>query len=200
MIDLSGIMNADPIASTTEEYGDVASLGIRLANLRTNDGFALGMETDDGVLDLSATALKLGLPAPRDVDDLLQQGLGRYIRPIIDGASQQHHAAVILDSANVHFAPVVTRPEKIICIGFNYRQHAKETGTPIPKEPPLFCKFSNSLNHHNGTVSLPTHIDDRFDFETEQSPNLSLFLVESARTWRRQMPWITSQGTLWVMT
>ncbi len=155
------------MASRNEEYDDVASLGVRLANLRMNDGFTLGVETDDGVLDIGATALRLGLPAPRDVDDLLQQGSGRYIRPIINGALQQRHSAVFVDPANVQFAPVVTRPEKIICIGFNYRQHANETATPIPKEPPLFCKFSNALNHHNGTISLPTHMDDRFDFETE---------------------------------
>ncbi len=155
------------MASRNEEYSDVASLGVRLANLRTKDGLTLGVETNDGILDISATALRLGLPAPKDVDDLLQQGSGRYIRPIINGALQQRHSAVVVDPANLQFAPVVTRPEKIICIGFNYRQHANETATPIPKEPPLFCKFSNALNHHNGTISLPTHIDDRFDFETE---------------------------------
>jgi len=67
----------------------------------------------------------------------------------------------------VKFAPLVTRPEKIICVGFNYRKHAEETGTPIPKAPPLFSKFRNALNHHEGVVVLPTRIDDRFDYETE---------------------------------
>ena len=69
--------------------------------------------------------------------------------------------------AEIRFAPVVTRPDKIICIGFNYREHAEETGTPIPKEPPIFSKYRNALNHHGGTVTLPTQIDNRFDFETE---------------------------------
>ena len=155
------------MASSKEEYKDVASLGARLANIRTKDGITLGVETNHGILDISATALRLGLPAPKNVDDLLQQGLGRYIRPVMNGALRQRHSAVLVDPSDLHFAPLVTRPEKIICIGFNYRQHAKETGTPIPKEPPLFCKFINALNHHNGIVNLPTHIDDRFDFETE---------------------------------
>lgn len=152
---------------SNEEYDNIASLGARFANIRTRDGFTLGMETSHGILNVSATALSLGLPAPKDVDHLLQQGLGRYIRPIIDEATQQPHCAVFVDPTNLHFAPLVTRPEKIICIGFNYCQHAKETGTPIPKEPPLFCKFLNALNHHNGNVVLPTHLDDHFDFETE---------------------------------
>ncbi len=160
-------MHFDAMTSSKEEYDDVARLGARLANVQTKDGIALGIETDYGVLDVSATGLRLGLPAPKDVDDLLQQGLGRYVSPIMDAASRQPSSAVILDSANLYFAPLVTRPEKVICIGFNYRQHANETATPIPKEPPLFCKFLNALNHHDGTISLPTHIDDHFDFETE---------------------------------
>ena len=150
-----------------EEYDDVASLGARLANIRTKNGLSLGMETSDGVLDVSATALRLGLPAPKDVDDLLQNGLGRYIPPIIDGASHRQDSAVFVDPNDLQFAPLVTRPEKIICIGFNYRQHAYETGTPIPQEPPLFSKFANALNHHHGIIDLPTTIDSHFDFETE---------------------------------
>ena len=155
------------MASRNEKYDDVAGLGARLANIQTKDGLTLGMETDDGVLDVSATALRLGLPAPKDVDDLLQQGLGRYIRSIVSGASQRDDFAVFVDPNDLHFAPLVTRPEKIICIGFNYRQHAYETATPIPKEPPLFSKFANALNHHNGTANLPTLVDSHFDFETE---------------------------------
>ena len=160
-------MHFDAMVSAKEEYDDVASLGARFANVKIKDGITLGIETDHGVLDISATGLRLGLPAPKDVDELLQQGLGRYVRPIMNAASQQPRSAVILASADLQFAPLVTRPEKIICIGFNYFQHAMETATPIPKEPPLFCKFVNALNHHNGTINLPTHIDDHFDFETE---------------------------------
>ncbi len=61
----------------------------------------------------------------------------------------------------------MTRPEKIICIGFNYREHAKETDTPIPKAPPLFSKFNNALNHHGGEVRLPARVAREFDYKTE---------------------------------
>lgn len=80
------------MASSNEKYDDIVSLGARFANIQTKDGFTLGMETDDGILDVSATALRLGLPAPRDVDHLLQQGLGRHIRPIIDVATERPHS------------------------------------------------------------------------------------------------------------
>src|SRR6058998_1942062 len=46
-------------------------------------------------------------------------------------------------SARLH-APIAD-PWKFICIGLNYRDHAEETGNPIPKEPPIFAKWSNAI-------------------------------------------------------
>jgi 2-keto-4-pentenoate hydratase/2-oxohepta-3-ene-1,7-dioic acid hydratase in catechol pathway len=67
----------------------------------------------------------------------------------------------------VQHAPLVTRPEKIIMMGFNYRRHAAETGTPIPANPILFNKFNNALNHHGGTIVLPNATAKQFDYEIE---------------------------------
>ena len=146
---------------------DVATLDARLANVFTGDGISLAVEFEDGVLDVVATARAFGLSAPHDMDDLLQNGLGAQVRAVIDAASERREEAMLIGADAVRFAPLVTRPEKIICVGFNYRKHAEETGTPVPKQPPLFGKFNNALNHHGGTIALPTGIDDRFDFETE---------------------------------
>ncbi|MDP6953553.1 MAG: fumarylacetoacetate hydrolase family protein, partial [Alphaproteobacteria bacterium] len=44
---------------------------------------------------------------------------------------------------------------KIMCIGLNYVDHAKETGSPIPKEPILFIKANSALNGPNDTVVMP---------------------------------------------
>ena len=101
------------------------------------------------------------------MDDLLQNGLGAQVRAVRDAAATHPEAAVIVPAAEVQFAPLVTRPEKIVCVGFNYREHAAETGTEIPKAPPLFAKYNNALNAHGGTVPLPTEVDNRFDYETE---------------------------------
>ncbi len=150
-----------------QDFQDISSLGARIANLRLRDGHALGLETPDGMLDVGATARACGLPAPLDVDDLLQNGLGPQVRAVRDAVLRDPARAILVPAAELRFAPLVTRPGKIICVGFNYREHAAETGTPIPRQPPLFSKFTNALNHHEGTIHLPTAIDDRFDFETE---------------------------------
>lgn len=125
--------------------------------------YQLGVKTGKGVLDVSAAATALGLPAPADMDDLLQNGRGGLLTPIVERAP----ASAYLDEATLAYGPVVTRPQKIIMMGFNYRRHAAETGTPVPADPPLFNKFNNALNHHGGRIKLPTGVAKEFDYEIE---------------------------------
>jgi 2-keto-4-pentenoate hydratase/2-oxohepta-3-ene-1,7-dioic acid hydratase in catechol pathway len=61
--------------------------------------------------------------------------------------------------------PPVT-PSKIICVGRNYRDHAKELGNEIPTEPLLFFKPPSSLLAHGGAVVMP-RTSSRVDFEGE---------------------------------
>ena len=72
-----------------------------------------------------------------------------------------------MDESAIEFGPCVTNPEKILCLGFNYRKHAIETNTPIPTSPVLFTKCNNALLGHNGVIKLPTHVATKFDHEVE---------------------------------
>ena len=72
---------------------------------------------------------------------------------------------VAIDKAS--FGPAVTSPEKIVCIGLNYRKHAAETGNPVPKEPILFNKFNTALNYHGGTIAVSEEDAKAFDYEAE---------------------------------
>ena len=67
------------------------------------------------------------------------------------------HAAKLL--------PPVT-PSKIVCVGRNYRDHAKELGNEVPAEPLLFFKPVSSLLAPGGVVRMP-EIAERVDFEGE---------------------------------
>ena len=137
--------------------------GMTLLTFRKDETYRLGVKTARGVLDVTAAATALGLPAPADMDDLLQNGRAGLLRPIVEHAP----ASTYLDEATLTYGPVVTRPQKIIMMGFNYRTHAAETGTPIPADPPLFNKFNNTLNHHGGQIKLPTSVAKEFDYEIE---------------------------------
>jgi 2,4-diketo-3-deoxy-L-fuconate hydrolase len=60
----------------------------------------------------------------------------------------------------------LTQIPKIVCVGLNYTDHAKETGSPIPKEPILFMKATSSLNGPNDEVMLPKG-SQKGDWEVE---------------------------------
>jgi 2,4-didehydro-3-deoxy-L-rhamnonate hydrolase len=60
----------------------------------------------------------------------------------------------------------VARPSKIVCIGLNYAQHAKETNSPIPKEPIIFFKSTTSLIGPYDTVTIPKN-SVKTDWEVE---------------------------------
>ena len=57
----------------------------------------------------------------------------------------QHRDALPLVADSVRWASCVARPSKIVCVGLNYRDHARETGAKIPTEPILFSKATSSL-------------------------------------------------------
>jgi 2-keto-4-pentenoate hydratase/2-oxohepta-3-ene-1,7-dioic acid hydratase in catechol pathway len=137
-----------------------------LLNMRTAEGPRLGVKTARGILNVAAAAERFQLPAPLDTDDLLQNGKGGLLAALVDAAADGP-AELYLDEASVQYAPAVTRPEKIIMMGFNYRRHAEETNTPIPANPVLFNKYNNTLNHPGGTITLPTAVAKNFDYEVE---------------------------------
>src|SRR5262245_60622607 len=62
--------------------------------------------------------------------------------------------------------PPVASPEKIICIGLNYRDHAAESNMEIPKEPVFFNKFNNALVGAAGPVIVPAN-SAQVDYEAE---------------------------------
>jgi 2-keto-4-pentenoate hydratase/2-oxohepta-3-ene-1,7-dioic acid hydratase in catechol pathway len=66
----------------------------------------------------------------------------------------------------VTYRPVVERPGKILCIGLNYRQHAAETGQPLPTTPVVFGKFNNTLAAHRDPIPIPPAAH-KMDYEAE---------------------------------
>ncbi len=68
--------------------------------------------------------------------------------------------------ASVRLGPPITRPSKIVCVGLNYSDHAKESGMPIPAEPILFFKSTSSLVGPNDDVIIPRN-SQKTDWEVE---------------------------------
>ncbi len=60
----------------------------------------------------------------------------------------------------------VARPSKIVCVGLNYADHAKETGAEIPTEPILFFKSTTALSGPNDDIIIPKN-SNKTDWEVE---------------------------------
>jgi 2-keto-4-pentenoate hydratase/2-oxohepta-3-ene-1,7-dioic acid hydratase in catechol pathway len=123
---------------------------------------ALGVKVAAGIVD----AAKAGLPW--DVMDVIEGGAEKVaeLERAIGGLDLSSESGLLLDEASLEWGPCVTKPNKIICVGLNYRKHAEETNAPIPEYPILFNKFNNTLTGHLKSVAVPK-VTEKLDYEAE---------------------------------
>ncbi|HWP51508.1 MAG TPA: fumarylacetoacetate hydrolase family protein [Clostridia bacterium] len=76
------------------------------------------------------------------------------------------NAASALPEENLVYAPCVTNPEKLLCVGVNYIEHSNECNFGLPSHPILFSKFNNALAAHNQAILLPGTAE-KYDYEAE---------------------------------
>lgn len=137
-----------------------------LANLRGDTGPRLAVKTEHGLLDVTVAAKALGRKIPQTTDEVIANGdVG--LRECVAAALKAPRKEWMVAEDDAQFAPCVSNPQKIVCIGLNYRRHAREVGLAEPKVPILFNKFNNSLNHHRATVPTGGLPGSHFDYETE---------------------------------
>ncbi len=75
-------------------------------------------------------------------------------------------ASAKVDFATAHLLAPVPKPNKIFCVGLNYRDHAIESNMEIPKVPTIFSKFTNSVIGSGETIILPKD-STQPDYEAE---------------------------------
>lgn len=143
--------------------------GMTFATLRRADGHGLGLRTDRGILDVVAAEKDFSQGAPTTITAVFKgQGDIAGLRRLVDKAKASAEAArYFVAEDKAQFGPAVTEPEKIVCIGLNYRRHAAETNNPVPKLPILFNKYNSALNCCGGTVAVSKEKAEKFDYEAE---------------------------------
>lgn len=125
--------------------------------------YRVGAMLDGGeIADLTPSILPMGLSASEilrcfDLD-----------RDFVTPATDAVHSGELptFDRAEVTIGPPVPRPGKIICIGLNYRDHAEESGMPIPTSPIIFSKFSTSVIGAGDAIRVPAS-SEQVDYEAE---------------------------------
>lgn len=141
--------------------------GLTLMTLRRDGQYRLAAKTPWGILDVGEAGKFLRMHAPSTMDDMLQNQDGPSVNAVVEAAGKSKAGLkLFFREDRLEYGPVVTRPEKILCLGLNYRRYITQTGGTIPKRPVLFNKYNNSLNHHWGTIKLPTDVK-KFDHEVE---------------------------------
>jgi acylpyruvate hydrolase len=125
---------------------------MRLATIRTAAGHR-AVRVDDGVA--GGVAVETG---DADVRALLTHPEWRDRAAAAAGPSHP------LDT--VDYAPLVPAPEKIICVGLNYRDHVLEMGNELPEYPTVFAKFAPALVGAHDDIVLPS-VSDKVDWEAE---------------------------------
>jgi len=127
---------------------------MRVVSYRSDRGVRAGLLRDDSVVD---------------VWDAIE-GDGSSVRDLLVGERLAEAVEISggepLALAEVELQPPVPDPDKIICIGLNYRAHAAEAGIEPPDAPTFFAKFRNALAPPGATVPLPA-ASAKVDYEAE---------------------------------
>jgi 2-keto-4-pentenoate hydratase/2-oxohepta-3-ene-1,7-dioic acid hydratase in catechol pathway len=132
---------------------------MRLATLQTASGLRAAVRHGDHYIDLHATDAAF----PPTVRQLLAAG-----PEVLKHASRaaERTNAVRVPVAKARLAAPIPDPQKIVCLGLNYRDHAAETNAPIPREPILFSKYPTALIGPGEAIVLPA-VSNEVDYEAE---------------------------------
>lgn len=127
---------------------------MRLLSFLFNGQLHVGVMKGDGIIDLSKHDVG------RSVKHLLQHGALDKV------AELREKLAADVSPGDVRFLPPVLKPNKILCIGVNYRKHVLEMGRELPEHPWVFVRFADSFVGHDAAMIRPA-VSDKYDFEGE---------------------------------
>ena len=130
---------------------------MRLVSYDAGAGPRAALLRDERVYDIWGDAFAHVRGEDRTIYALLQGGL----LPEVTAVEEE---GVPVDG--VDLLPPIARPNKIVCIGLNYRSHAEEQGAEPPETPAIFAKFANALVPAGAEVPLPA-ASRKVDYEAE---------------------------------
>jgi acylpyruvate hydrolase len=125
----------------------------------------------DRLVGAAAAAQRAGLEG-RAAWSSVRQILGRDADELVSlreaaEALAAEGAADVVAASEVRLGPPVPDPQKILCVGLNYRAHAAEASMDEPAVPMVFAKFPNVLIGSGAAIELPEGHGDRVDYEGE---------------------------------
>ena len=150
--------------ATAETEWKVPRLGIILSHGGQDTGYRLDCErlfnpTDHPLNPLSWFDLDgPWLQKAREIFDSVERDI-----QVVDQAKEK---GWLVPSRDAYWFAPVPRPGKLICIGLNYRDHAKESNMPLPERPVVFSKFSSAVIGPGEPIVIPA-TSQQVDYEAE---------------------------------
>ncbi|KAF3851276.1 hypothetical protein F7725_013048 [Dissostichus mawsoni] len=142
----------------------LSGVGMRLVQFHRHGeegSIRVGVEQGDGglgVVDLKA--FDPSMPSTmRELLELGDEGLQCAQRALSSGQC-------VLQRSDIRLLSPVLAPEKVVCVGMNYRDHCLEQDAPIPKEPIIFSKFPSAITGPYDDIILPPESQE-VDWEVE---------------------------------
>ena len=133
---------------------------MKIARLSHNNNETYGFVNGDKVSTKDEITYLTGVPIPQNIKDFLFDGWYDEIKNKIKDLPYEENIS------KYKLLPPIPNPNKIICLAFNYVDHAKEQGLQAPEDPALVIKPRTTLNGTNSNIVCPDFVT-QLDYEIE---------------------------------
>ena len=133
---------------------------MKLVNFLYKGEKNIGALLDDGVCSFKSISDKYSMSMLEFVEQM--DDLSPKVSKFINSNPE------VIPLSEIEFLPVIERPGKVLAVGLNYKDHAKETGMDLPEVPMIFTKQSTSVLGHQGEIHKPK-VSDAVDYEGEMA-------------------------------
>ncbi|MGV7226113.1 MAG: fumarylacetoacetate hydrolase family protein [Nitrosopumilus sp.] len=133
---------------------------MKIARLLHDNNETYGFVNGDKVSTKDEITYLTGVPIPQNVKDFLFDGWYDEIKNKLDDLPYAENIS------KFKLLPPIPNPNKIICLAFNYVDHAKEQGLQAPEDPAIVIKPRTALNSTNSDIVCPDFVT-QLDYEIE---------------------------------
>ena len=133
---------------------------MKLVNFLSKGEKNIGALLDDGVCSFKSISDKYSMSMLEFIEQIDE--LSPEVSKFINSNPE------VIPLSEIEFLPIIERPGKVLAVGLNYKDHAKETGMDLPKVPMIFTKQSTSVLGHRGEIHKPK-VSDAVDYEGEMA-------------------------------
>lgn len=135
-----------------------------------SSGPKFGAFVQESIIDLNEVSRLAGVPLSPSIQESLRSNSGFSEVANVIQYAQEHWNQLpentVWKEDQIQWLPVISSPEKIVCVGLNYKHHIMEMNREMPTTPVLFAKMATTLNGHKQPVPY-ADVSNSLDYEAE---------------------------------